>query len=87
MLHTGFLAFGAIMQPVDANVKKNRCLRIVTFCSMFGMQETNTKNAGFNLSVGCFGPTLSKIASNGQIWEFTGSRVDHSAPNYVARLF
>ena len=43
--------------------------------------------SGFNLSVGCFGPTLSKIAPNGQIWEFTGSRMDHSAPNYVARLF
>ena len=42
--------------------------------------------AGFNLSGGCFGPTLSKIAPNGQIWEFTGSRMDHSAPNYVARL-
>ena len=42
---------------------------------------------GFNLSVGCFGPTLSKIAPNGQIWEFTGSRMDHSSPNYVARLF
>ena len=44
-------------------------------------------NAGFNLSVGCFGTTLSKIAPNGQIWEFMGSRMDHSAPNYVARLF
>ena len=43
--------------------------------------------SGFNLSVGCFGPTLSKIAPNGQIWEFTGSRMDHSSPNYVARLF
>ena len=43
--------------------------------------------SGFNLSMGCFGPTLSKIAPNGQIWEFTGSRMDHSAPNYVARLF
>ena len=32
-------------------------------------------------------PTLSKIAPNGQIWEFTGSRMDHSSPNYVARLF
>ena len=44
-------------------------------------------NAGFNLNVGCFGPTLSKIAPNGQIWEFTGSLMDHSSPNYVARLF
>ena len=44
-------------------------------------------NTGFNLSVGCFGPTLSKIAPNGQIWDFTGSRYDGSAPNYVARLF
>ena len=43
--------------------------------------------AGFNLSVGCFGPTLSKIAPNGQIRDFTGSRYDGSAPNYVARLF
>ena len=42
---------------------------------------------GFNLSKGCFGPTLSKIAPNGQIWDFTGSRYDGSAPNYVARLF
>ena len=45
------------------------------------------QNSGFNLSVGCFGPTLSKLAPNGQIREFTGSRMDHSAPNYVARLF
>ena len=45
------------------------------------------ENPGFNLSVGCFGPTLSKIAPNGQIWEFTGSRMDQSSPNYVARLF
>ena len=51
------------------------------------MREPVTKNAGFNLSVGCFGPTLSKIAPNGQIWDFTGSRYDGSAPNYVARLF
>ena len=43
--------------------------------------------SGFNLSVGCFGPTLSKIAPNGQIWDFTGSPYDGSAPNYVARLF
>ena len=43
--------------------------------------------AGFNLSVGCFGPTLSKIAPNGQIWDFTGSRMDQSSPNYVACLF
>ena len=43
--------------------------------------------SGFNLSVGCFGTTLSKIAPNGQIWEFKGSRMDHSSPNYVARLF
>ena len=46
-----------------------------------------TTFSGFNLSVGCFGPTLSKIAPNGQIREFTGSRMDHSAPNYVASLF
>ena len=32
-------------------------------------------------------PTLSKIAPNGQIWEITGSRMDHSSPNYVVRLF
>ena len=46
-----------------------------------------TKFSGFNLSVGCFGPTFSKITPNGQIWDFTGSRYDSSAPNYVARLF
>ena len=44
-------------------------------------------NSDFNLSVGCFGPTLSKIAPNGQIRDFTGSPYDGSAPNYVARLF
>ena len=43
--------------------------------------------ASFNLSEGCFGPTLFKISPNGQIWDFTGSRYDHSAPNYVSRLF
>ena len=32
-------------------------------------------------------PALSKIAPNGQILDFTGSRMDHSSPNYVARLF
>ena len=52
---------------------------VVWCCRMHG--------SGFNLSVGCFGSTLSKITPNGQIWEFTGSRMDHSAPNYVARLF
>jgi len=44
-------------------------------------------STGFNLSVGCFGPTLSKIAPHGQIREFTGSRMEQSSPNYVARLF
>ena len=43
--------------------------------------------SGFNLSEGCFGPTLSKTSPNGQIWDFTGSRYDGSAPNYIARLF
>ena len=45
------------------------------------------QDTGFNLSEGCFGPTLSKIAPNGQIWDFSGSYYDGSAPNYVARLF
>ena len=45
------------------------------------------KNAGFNLSVGCFGPTLSKTSPNGQIRDFTGSHARHSMPNYVARFF
>ena len=32
-------------------------------------------------------PTLFKIAPNGQISEFTGSRLDQSSPNIIARLF
>ena len=31
--------------------------------------------------------TLSTIAPNGQIPEFTGSRLDLSSPNFIARLF
>ena len=32
-------------------------------------------------------PKLSKIARNGQISEFTGSRLDQSKRNFKARLF
>ena len=42
------------------------------------------QHTDFNLSGVALVLTLSKIARNGQIWEFTGSHMDHSSPNYVA---